>query len=269
MTHVIAIAMQKGGVGKTTTTINLGAYLGQLGFRVLLVDIDPQANLSKGLGVELDQENPHEYSVYDVLLNPNKGIDYAIRQTSSGVDILPSTLRLAGAELEVAGQVGREMLLRDALASAKSRYDFVLIDAPPSLGIFFLNAIGAADDIIIPVVPEIFPYDAFNQLEASIRLMQKLNPTLAISGVLITKYDARTKLSKAIIDQVRKRYGDLVFTAIVPNNVTLAEAPVSGAAITIYDPSSAGARAYQLLAHEVAKRYHYTNDKENESDHTD
>lgn len=252
MGHVLALAMQKGGVGKTTTTLSLGAVLVARGYRVLLIDLDPQANLTQGLGVD---PSSLEYSVYEVLLNPERGVAFATLSTRAGPDLIPSSLDLAGAELELAGKVGRELLLRKALREARNSYDYILLDPPPSLGIFSLNALAAADAVLVPMQLHAYALKAMPQLEQTIELVREINPTLKIGGIVCTLADRRTNLSLQIEDEVRERYGDLVFTTVIPINVKLAEAPSAGLPISSYAPQSAGALAYAALAAELEARY--------------
>ncbi len=252
MAHILAFTMQKGGVGKTTTALNVGVALGQQGARVLVIDIDPQANLTQGLGVDPEQV---EYSIYEVLLNPEQGTSFATVQTASGVDLVPSTLALSGAELELAGKVGRELLLRKALKRASDQYDYILIDPPPSLGLFTLNALAVADAAIVPLQVHAYAFKAMPQLEATIELVRELNPRLHIGGIVCTLSDRRTVLSQAVEKQIRSRYGDLVFPTVIPVNVKLAEAPAAGEPISTYAPGSAGAVAYAALTKELEARY--------------
>lgn len=252
MGYVLALAMQKGGVGKTTTTLSLGAVLAERGRRVLLIDLDPQANLTQGLGVDPSEL---EYSVYEVLLNPERGTAFATVATPAGVDLIPAALALAGAELELAGKVGRELLLRKALRATRTAYDYVLLDPPPSLGIFSLNALAAADAVLVPLQLHAYALKAMPQLEATIDLVREINPDLAIGGIICTLADRRTNLSESIEQQVRGHYGDLVFETVIPVNVKLAEAPTAGVPISRYAPASAGAVAYSALATEVEARY--------------
>lgn len=252
MGHILALAMQKGGVGKTTTTVSLGAVLTARGRRVLLIDLDPQANLTQGLGVDPSQLS---YSVYEVLLNPERGVAFATLPTVAGPDLIPSSLDLAGAELELAGKVGRELLLRKALREARQQYDYILLDPPPSLGIFSLNALAAADAVLVPMQLHAYALKAMPQLEQTIELVREINPALTIGGIVCTLADRRTNLSLQIEDEVRERYGDLVFTTVIPFNVKLAEAPSAGIPINRYAPQSAGALAYAALANELEARY--------------
>ncbi len=252
MTHVLTFAMQKGGVGKSTTTLNVGVNLANRGRRVLVIDMDPQGNLTQGLGLQLDKL---EYSIYEVLLNPEQGAGFATVETEAGVDLLPSTLDLAGAEAELAGQVGRELLLREALKPVGDQYDYILIDSPPNLGLFTLNALAAASSVIVPLQAHVYAYQALPKLEKTIGLVRKLNPQLAIGGIVVTQYDRRTNLSQVIAQQLRERYGELVFDTHIPLNTKLAEAPAAGKPISSYDPTSPGAIAYMKLAEEVERRY--------------
>lgn len=252
MAHILALAMQKGGVGKTTTTLSLGVALMQRGANVLLIDIDPQANLTQGLGVD---PAAVDYSIYEVLLNPDQGTNFATISTAVGVDLIPSTLALAGAELELAGKVGREMLLRKALRTSHEQYDYILIDPPPSLGLFTLNALATAHAVLVPLQVHAYAFKAMPQLEATIDLVRDLNPALDIGGIVCTLVDRRTNLSQIVEQQIRGRYGDLVFTTVIPMNVKLAEAPAAGEPISMYAPNSVGAQAYAALAAEVEARY--------------
>ena len=252
MGRVWAMAMQKGGVGKTTTALNLGTVLAEFGRRVLLIDLDPQANLTQGLGVD---PALIEYSIYEVLLNPERDPGFATLKTAFGVDLIPSSLDLAGAELELAGKVGRELLLRKALRQVRERYDYILIDPPPSLGIFSLNALAVADQVLVPMQLHAYALQAMPQLERTIQLVREIHPSLAIGGIVCTLADRRTNLSGQIEQEVRERYGDLVFTTVIPMNVKLAEAPTLRVPITVYAPQSAGALAYKALATELESRY--------------
>jgi chromosome partitioning protein len=250
--RVFALAMQKGGTGKTTSTLSLGVNLAKRGAKILLIDLDPQANLTQGFGLEPDS---FEYSVYEVLLNPEQGTAFATVKTSAGVDLVPSTLALAGAELELAGKVGRELLLRKALREAREQYDFVLIDPPPSLGVFTLNALAAADRVLVPLQVHAYAFKSMPQLEATIALVKDLNPSLEIGGIVCTLADRRTNLSQVVEQQIRAKYGKLVFETVIPANTKLAEAPAAGEPITTYAPTSAGAEAYASLAKELEARH--------------
>ena len=254
MTHILAFTMQKGGVGKTTSTLNIAGNLIKKGYKVLIVDLDPQANATQGLGIDLD-ENAPEYSVYEVLLNPEKGVSFATLQTKAGIDLVPSTLDLAGAESELSATVGRELLLKEALNEARKHYDYIFIDSPPNLGLFTLNAMSAATSLIVPVQAHVYAYKALPKLEKTIALVRKLNPSLAIGGIIVTQYDSRTNLSATITLRLRREYDTVVFNTVIPLNVKLAESPAAGQPIALYDPSGAGAKAYKKLTDELEARY--------------
>jgi chromosome partitioning protein len=252
MGHVFALAMQKGGVGKTTTTLNLGVGLARRRARVLLLDLDPQSNLTQGLGIRTE---PPGYSIYEVLLNPKRGTAPATLPTRAGVDLVPATMALAGAERELASKIGRELLLRRALKAAREQYDYVLIDSPPSLGLFTLNALAAADAVLVPLQAHVYAFRSMPQLEAAIELVRELNAELSIGGIICTLVDRRTNLCQIVEQQARSRYGTLVFETVIPINTRLAEAPAAGEPIGNYAPNSAGAAAYAALAQEVEARY--------------
>jgi chromosome partitioning protein len=249
---ILAVAMQKGGVGKTTTTRDLGSELARAGKKVLLIDIDPQGNLTQALGYDPTQI---ERSVYEVMLNPTHGPRLALLSTVHGVDLVPANLALAGAELTLAGRIGRELLLRTALMQARQIYDYILIDCPPSLGIFTINALTAADMVLVPLQAHVFALKAMPQLEEAIELVRQLNPMLAIGGILVTMMDRRTSVNTVVEEAIREQYGDIVFTTVIPFTVKLVETPASGAPIVNYAPDSAAARAYHTLAQEVIARY--------------
>lgn len=248
---ILAFAMQKGGVGKTTTTAAVGVELARLGKKVLLVDMDPQSNLTQALGIDPTQL---KLSVRDVLLNPSHGIDSALIKSEFGPDLLPATLALASAELSLAGVFGRELRLRSALIEQRSRYNYILIDSPPSLGIFTLNALTAADAVIVPVQAHVFALQALPQLEETVAIVRQLNPLIKIGGVVMTMV-GRTSINAAVEEAVREQYTDRVFTTVIPNNTKLVEAPAAGQPISVYAPSSAGAQAYHNLTKEVVERY--------------
>jgi chromosome partitioning protein len=248
----IALCLQKGGVGKTTTALGLGVELAGMGARVLLVDIDPQGNLTQALGYD---PTAIENSVYEVLLNPTIDPDFAILQSAHGPDLLPANLTLAGAEMTLASRYGREMLLRSALSQLRDRYDIVLIDTPPSLGLLTGNALTAADTVIVPLQAHTFALKALPHLAQAIEIVHALNPGLAIGGIVVTMSDRRTTISHMIEQTARQQYGNLVFNTVIPFNVRLIEAPAVGQPIAAYAPSSSGAQAYHDLALEVAARY--------------
>lgn len=249
MTKILAIANQKGGVGKTTTSVNLSACLASLGNHVLLVDIDPQGNATSGVGVEKGEV---ETCIYDVLVD-DAAIEKTIVHTKlEGLDVAPATIQLAGAEIELVPTISREVRLKRALEKVEKKYDFIIIDCPPSLGLLTINALTAADAVIIPVQCEYYALEGLSQLLNTIRLVQKhLNEDLSIEGVLLTMLDARTNLGLQVIDEVKKYFQDKVYQTIIPRNVRLSEAPSHGEPIVVYDPRSRGAQVYLEFAKEV------------------
>ncbi|MEC4184493.1 AAA family ATPase [Adlercreutzia sp. R21] len=251
-TKIIAIINQKGGVGKSTTAINLGAALGEMGKQVLLVDLDPQGNCSSGLGVE---KNLIQQCIYDVLLSDVPIEDVIIPDIAEGLDIAPATINLAGAEVELVSEMARENRLKDAVGGMRGRYDFILIDCPPSLGLLTVNALVAADKLLIPIQCEFYALEGVTKLLDSMkRVKSRLNPTLDIYGILLTMYDSRTTLSKQVVDEVREYFGRLVFSTPIPRTVKLSEAPSFGQPITQYDPKGRGSLSYIELAKEVIAR---------------
>jgi len=252
MARKISVANQKGGVGKTTTTINLGACLTDLGQRVLIIDTDPQGNATSGLGIKKANV---EKDVYDVLVNEYPLKKTIIHTKHPNLDIVPATIQLAGAEMELTTMMARETRLRAGIEEVDDDYDIVLIDCPPSLGQLSTNAFTASDSIIIPVQSEYYALEGLSQLLNTIRLVQKhFNTNLAIEGVLITMLDARTNLGAQVVDEVKSYFGDSVYKSIVPRNTRLAEAPSYGLPIVDFDDKSRGAKAYRDLAKEVLKR---------------
>jgi chromosome partitioning protein len=249
MTHIFAVTNQKGGVGKTTTSVNLSACLAGKGQRVLLVDIDPQGNATSGLGVE---RGKLESCIYDLLLNEKRPDEVILESRIPRLSIMPATLDLAGAEIELVSAMSREYRLKQVLEKVADRYDYVLIDSPPSLGLLTVNALTAADAVLIPIQCEYYALEGISQLLRTVHLVrQHLNPSLAIAGVLLTMHDPRTNLSQQVIEEVRAHFGPKVFETIIPRNIRLSEAPSHGVPITFYDPKSKGAEAYQSLAQEV------------------
>ena len=253
MGRVYAIANQKGGVGKTTTAVNLGAYLATAGQRVLLVDVDPQANATSSLGID---RKSLSHSAYDVLLNGVPSSQAILVTKQVHLDLLPATTALAGAEVELVSVVAREHRLRRALEPVTTPYDYVFIDCPPSLGLLTVNALTAArDGVLIPVQCEYLALEGLGQLLKSIYLVRdNLNPRLTIAGVVLTMYDARTNLSKQVVDEVRTYFPAYVFKTVIPRTVRLSEAPSYGETIQNYAPQSVGAAAYQTLAQELMAR---------------
>jgi len=248
--RVLAVANQKGGVGKTTTAVNLGAALADLGHRVLIVDLDPQGNASTGLGI--DPRN-FDYSMYDVLLH-DVALDDCIEPTSiKNLFLAPSTIDLAGAEIELVPVLSREHRLRKAIDPIREDFAFVFIDCPPSLGLLTLNGLTAATEVLVPIQCEYYALEGVSQLSRNVELVRSnLNPTLAVSTIVLTMYDARTKLSDSVVNEVRSHFGDLVCRVVIPRTVRISEAPSFGEPITVHDPTSRGAIAYRELAKEVA-----------------
>ncbi len=251
-TKVIAIINQKGGVGKSTTAINLSAGIGELGRQVLLVDLDPQGNASSGLGIE---KSLVKNCIYDVLINEVPVEQAILPDVCPGLDVLPATINLAGAEVELVTEMARENRLKDALGRLRGRYDYIFIDCPPSLGLLTVNALVAADKLLIPIQCEFYALEGVTKLLDSMkRVKNRLNPSLDIFGVLLTMYDGRTTLSKQVAEEVRTYFGRIVFNAMVPRTVKLSEAPSFGLPINQYDPSGKGAQAYAALSKEVIAR---------------
>ena len=249
MGRVIAIASQKGGVGKTTTAINLGASLAQQGRRVLLLDIDPQGNATSGLGIN---GNDQRTTTYEVLIGETDLRQAVMPTALANLDLVPAGQRLSGAEVELVGLIAREGRLKTCVAPIRGEYDFILIDGPPSLGLLTVNALTAADSVLIPLQCEYLALEGLTQLIAAIRLVQDhLNPGLRIEGVLLTMFDARLNLSQQVADEARKFFAERVYKTVIPRNVRLSEAPSFGKPIVLYDPHSTGADSYRELAKEV------------------
>ncbi len=250
MGKIIAIANQKGGVGKTTTSVNLSALLAKKGKKVVLIDADPQGNATSGLGVDKDVEK----SLYDVLINEEPVAGTLQDTVEKNLKICPSNMNLAGAEVELVSQMSREHRLKEQLEGIKDKFDYIFIDCPPSLGLITLNSFTAADSVLIPVQCEYYALEGLGQLLNTINLVKKhLNKSLEIEGALLTMYDIRTNLSNQVVKEVKKYFDDKVYKTVIPRNVRLSEAPSFGMPITMYDPKSKGARSYEKLAKEFLK----------------
>ena len=250
MGRIVAIANQKGGVGKTTTAVNLSTIIAKRGKKVMLIDADPQGNASSGLGLEKDMES----SLYDVLIN-EVDITSTLQDTCiKNLKVCPSNMNLAGAEVELVSLMSREHRLKEKLDNIKDEFDFIFIDCPPSLGLITLNAFTAADSVLIPVQCEYYALEGLGQLLNTINLVKKhLNKKLEIEGAVLTMYDIRTNLSNQVVREVKRYFEDRVYKTVIPRNIKLSEAPSFGMPISIYDPKSKGARAYDKLAKEVLK----------------
>ena len=251
--RIVAIANQKGGVGKSTTAVSLGAALAELGYRILVVDLDPQGNASTGMGIRHEARG---VTVYDVVLS-EAPVESAIIPTSvKYLDAVPSTIDLAGAEIELVSQFSRETRLKKALAPVgEGRYDFIFLDCPPSLGLLTINALTAAEELVVPIQCEYYALEGLGQLLRNVNLVQQnINPELRLTGIVMTMFDPRTKLSEQVVQEVRRFFGEVVYDVVIPRTVRLSEAPGFGQPITVYDPRSKGAECYRELAQEVAAR---------------
>lgn len=252
MGRIIAVANQKGGVGKSTTAINLSACLAEKGKKVLTVDIDPQGNTTSGLGVD---KNSAEHTLYELLLGEIAIQDCIIENTVEGVDLIPSNMNLSGAEIELIGIEDKEFILRNAVDQIKDNYNYIIMDCPPSLSMLTINALSAANSVLVPIQCEYYALEGLSQLIHTIELVQdRLNPGLNIEGVVFTMYDARTNLSLEVVENVKENLNQNIYKTIIPRNVRLAEAPSYGLPINKYDSRSAGAESYRLLAEEVINR---------------
>lgn len=250
MGKIIAIANQKGGVGKTTTAVSLSAFLAQEGLQVLLVDMDPQGNATSGVNIRAGQQ-----TIYEVLINGLNMADALTATHVKGLSLVPSDIRLAAAEVELVGQERREFRLREAIQAQRERFDYLLIDCPPSLGLLTINALTAADSVLIPIQCEYYALEGVTQLMNTVSRVQRgLNQHLTLEGVVLTMFDGRTNLSLQVADEVKKHFKTSVFSTVIPRSVRLGEAPSHGQPIHEYDPRSAGAVAYQQLAREMIRR---------------
>ncbi|TPR43680.1 ParA family protein [Apilactobacillus micheneri] len=249
MGYVISLANQKGGVGKTTTSVNLGADLASNGKKVLLIDADAQGNATSGVGIK---KSSIKKDIYDILVNEEDINDAILHSVHDNLDVVPATIQLSGADIELTPQMARETRLLNALKAVKDNYDYILVDCPPSLGLITINAFTASDSILIPVQSEYYALEGLSQLLNTVKLVQKhFNPDLKIEGVLLTMYDARTKLGQQVNSEVRNYFGDTVYQTVITRNVRLSEAPSYGLPIIDYDPKSKGSELYMQLAKEV------------------
>lgn len=253
MGKAIAIFNQKGGVGKTTTNINLGACLAMKGKKVLILDIDPQGNTTSGIGI---QKQTLELTTYDLLIEEDFNTESAILKTSvDGLDIIPASVDLAGAEIELVQVPGREKRLKNAIDKVRDRYDYIFIDCPPSLGLLTVNSLTAVDSVLIPIQCEFYALEGVSQLVNTIELVKKsLNPNLGIEGVILSMFDGRTNLAVQVVQEVKRYFGSKVYSTVIPRNIRLAEAPSYGMPIIEYDPKSRGAKAYSEFAEEFLER---------------
>ena len=252
MGRIIAVANQKGGVGKTTTSINLSACLAEAGQRVLVVDVDPQGNTTSGLGVD---KNNVDNTIYEMMLGECSVEECIIKGVLDNLDVMPSNVNLAGAEIDLIGIEDREYILKKAINSVRDNYDFIVVDCPPSLSMLTVNAMTASDTVLVPIQCEYYALEGLSQLIHTINLVKKrLNPDLEMEGVVFTMYDARTNLSLQVVENVKENLKQTIYKTIIPRNIRLAEAPSHGVPINLYDPKSAGAESYRLLADEVIHR---------------
>ena len=252
MAYVISIVNQKGGVGKTTTAVNLGAFIAKKRKKVLVIDLDPQGNATSGYGFE---KSELENTVYDLLVNEEDINNVIVSTKVKNVDMCPTNINLAGAEVELVSAISRETILKRAIEPILDNYDYIIIDCPPSLGLLTINALSACEGVIVPIQGEYYALEGLTQLVDTINMIKKkLNPVIGILGVVITMHDRRTQLTKQVVEEVQKYFGDKVFKTFIPRNVRLAEAPSHGLTIEEYDAKSKGSLAYQALANEVIKR---------------
>lgn len=252
MARTIAVANQKGGVGKTTTSVNLATYMALEGYRVLLIDCDPQGNASSGMGINRKRL---DYCLYNLLIEDMAMEKLICRTKIDNLRVLPATIQLAGAEVELAAQQGREFVLARALQTAGDDYDYIILDCPPSLGLLTINALTASNSVLIPLQCEYYALEGLSQLMDTIQLVKKrLNPGLSVEGIVFTMFDGRTNLSIQVVDEVKRHFRREVYRTVIPRNVRLSEAPSHGKPIALYDPRSKGAEVYRDLAKEVIER---------------
>jgi len=249
MCKIISVSNQKGGVGKTTTALSLSAALGVLEKKVLLIDMDPQSNATSGLGID---SNEVSLSSYDLIIGNSKASNIVIQTSSPNLDLIPAKIDLVGLEIEIVNKSGREYLLKNALEKIKEKYDFIIIDCPPSLGLITLNALTCSNSVIIPIQCEYFALEGLGKLLNTIKGVQKVhNPNLSLEGILLTMFDSRLRLSNQVKQDVKKHFGNIVFNTIIPRNVSLGEAPSHGESILMYNATSKGSKSYLKFAQEI------------------